>query len=173
MLRRQNDSQNKYRKRHNSQNNLKVGNSRQLDNHYHEEVHDRPWQPWNKQKLEYKYTDSGIGIVTNNRSSSLKRYKSKHQIQEQIKQMVDKKDDQNIRWFKEYDQIRDEQIYVTVEYCTNCKNHQVSTRHDEKKYQQLAQKIKNEVLSHFPVVRVYLKPLLMDYSDKKVSQIYL
>lgn len=55
---------------------------------------------------------------------------------------------------------------------TNCHEHQGTTRHDEAKYESVASNLKREILRHFPTVKVYLKPLLSDSSDKSIETQY-
>ena len=81
--------------------------------------------------------------------------------------------EQKPRKFREYDHLKQNDIMMTIEYCTNCKEHQISTRHDEQKYYELSQRVKNEIIKHFPVIKVYLKPLQMDGNDKSINQMYL
>jgi len=39
-----------------------------------------------------------------------------------------------MRKFREYELIYEDEYLVTIEYCSGCKYHKSSTRHDEAKY---------------------------------------
>jgi hypothetical protein len=47
-------------------------------------------------------------------------------------------------------------------FSTNCKSHEGTTRHDEQRYLNCALNLKKEILKHFPVIKVYLKPNVVD-----------
>lgn len=48
---------------------------------------------------------------------------------------------------------------VLIEFCSNCKEHNSSLRHDEQKYYDKAVNIKTHIQNEFPFIKVYLKPL--------------
>lgn len=56
---------------------------------------------------------------------------------------------------------------------TNCKSHASSTRHDEEKYYQTALSLKNLIVTHFPISKVYLKPLMYDTMDQSIDSLFL
>lgn len=60
-------------------------------------------------------------------------------------------------------------------FSTNCKDHANSTRHDEEKYYQFASGIKFAIVHHFPIAKVYLKPLIYDEIeiDQSIDNLYL
>lgn len=60
------------------------------------------------------------------------------------------------------DDIKENEVIVTIEYCTNCSSHMGTTRHDEQKYLNTALLLKQEILRCFPTIRVYLKPNVVD-----------
>ena len=43
-------------------------------------------------------------------------------------------------------------IVVTIEYCSNCKFHSGTTRHDEEKYLNLALELEKSIKYHFPII---------------------
>lgn len=71
------------------------------------------------------------------------------------------------------EELKEKDILVTIEYCTNCKEHEGTTRHDENKYYNTAVELKKEILRHFPVIKIFLKPLIVDTLDKNVDSVYV
>jgi hypothetical protein len=66
----------------------KPGQSRQLDNHFNTDVHDRAWitagkTPQNK----YNYGDSGLGCLNQN-NPKLKHYKMKYQLEQEVQGLI-------------------------------------------------------------------------------------
>ena len=60
-----------------------------------------------------------------------------------------------------------------LNFSTNCKSHNSSTRHDENKYYGMANNLKESILSQYPVVTVCLKPLIYDPTDKSIESLFL
>ena len=58
---------------------------------------------------------------------------------------------------------------MVIFYSTNCQDHQGTTRHDEKKYEYIAMNLKKELLRHYPVIKVYMKPLITEEQDRSIS----
>lgn len=56
---------------------------------------------------------------------------------------------------------------------TNCQSHCSSTRHDEEKYYQLATNMKFAILNHFPIAKVFLKPLVFDPVEQSLDNLAL
>ena len=77
------------------------------------------------------------------------------------------------RNYKELDDIREIDVIITIEYCTNCAEHASTTRHNEQKYLNVALTLKNSILNHYPTINVYLKPNVVDPVDKSVDSIYV
>lgn len=65
----------------------------------------------------------------------------------------------NWRNFKEFNTLGENDVIVTIEYCSNCEEHAKSTRHIPEKYQLFARKLKQAILAAYPSVRVFLKPI--------------
>ena len=77
------------------------------------------------------------------------------------------------RNYKELDDIRETDVIITIEYCTNCAEHASTTRHKEQQYLNVALTLKNSILNHYPTIKVYLKPNVVDPVDKSVDSIYV
>jgi len=62
-------------------------------------------------------------------------------------------------------------IHITEKYSTNCEQHQSNTRHNQEKYHLYAKTFKQAILSRFPIVKVYCKPITssIDEFKKKIS----
>ena len=61
--------------------------------------------------------------------------------------------------FKECAFLKESEVLVTIEHCDNCHEHANTTRHDPVKYYQLAQIIKNAILSRYSMVKILIKPV--------------
>jgi len=146
-------------------------NTRTLDNHYDPRVHEKPWiSSGHLKDYKYDYNDSGLGFVIN-KPHKMRNFKERH---EQIKEVDDiNKKSKGFRHFREYENVINNEIVITIEYCTNCRQHQGSTRHDEEKYAQFANSLKREIITQYPVVKVILKPLIFDQTDESSESIYL
>ena len=77
------------------------------------------------------------------------------------------------RRFKEFENVLEGEVIVSIEYCTNCSLHSGSTRHDEDKYYNIAISMKQEIIAQFPMSKVYLKPLVYDPLDTSVDTLYV
>jgi hypothetical protein len=64
----------------------------------------------------------------------------------------------------EVTQLRFGEFCVIIEFCSKCKNHNNSLRHDETKYLSRAMQLKNIIQEEFPFIKIYLKPLQEDQS---------
>ncbi|KAM3139739.1 hypothetical protein pb186bvf_008197 [Paramecium bursaria] len=148
-----------------------VTNSRQRDNHYDPNIHQKAWiAPGIFNMLpKYEHLDSGL-VVLPKKSVKYKNYKELSEVNEQIQQ---KQMNSDIRNFKEFDTLMNGDLVVTIEYCTNCSTHQGSTRHDEEKYYSYATTLKQEIIAQYPMAKVYLKPLIYDPKDQSVDTLYI
>jgi len=146
-------------------------NTRTLDNHYDPRVHEKPWIASGHLKdYKYDYNDSGLGYIIN-KPLKMRHFKERH---EQIKEVDDiNKKSKGFRHFREYENVINNEIVITIEYCTNCRQHQGSTRHDEEKYAYFANTLKRDIITQYPVVKVILKPLIFDQTDESSESIYL
>lgn len=104
----------------------------------------------------YKYSQSGL-------SHHYKTIKilEKLTVEEQNKRHLED------RRFKEIDQLKENEIYVFIEYCSNSEKTQVSTRHIEEKYESFAKRFRQGILEKFPFIKVYLKS---HSEDEKITK---
>ncbi|CAK71934.1 unnamed protein product (macronuclear) [Paramecium tetraurelia] len=114
------------------------------------------------------YSDIGLSEVRTN-CTKLKNFQDLEQRNISVKEMITKQ--ANWRPFIEFQDKSDEMV-VTIEYCTNCKEHQRSTRHNEEQYLSYALLIKQSILLNYPDIKVYLKPLVFD-NDKTITSLFL
>ncbi|EGR34298.1 hypothetical protein IMG5_017260 [Ichthyophthirius multifiliis] len=54
----------------------------------------------------------------------------------------------------------------------DCQNHDITTRHNEEQYTNAAESLKRSILKTFPVVKVYLKPVIFDPLSRTLENIY-
>ena len=59
--------------------------------------------------------------------------------------------------FPEYNRIGEGEILVTIAHCSNCKHHQLSTRHDEKKYKLYATQLASKIEMNVPGAKVIVR----------------
>ena len=128
-----------------------------LDNHYDPNVHTKTFTVAMKAPdASYKYSKSGL-------SHHYKTIKilEKLTVEEQNKRHLED------RRFKEIDQLKENEIYVFIEYCSNSEKTQVSTRHIEEKYEAFAKRFRQGILEKFPFIKVYLKS---HSEDEKITK---
>ncbi|CAD8156523.1 unnamed protein product [Paramecium octaurelia] len=144
-------------------------NSRYIDNHYDSKLHSTPFLPCGlNDSKQIVYSDIGLSEVRTN-CTKLKNFQDLEQRNISVKEMITKQ--ANWRPFIEFQDKSDEMV-VTIEYCTNCKEHQRSTRHNEEQYLSYALLIKQSILLNYPDIKVYLKPLVFD-NDKTITSLFL
>ena len=131
-----------------------------LDNHYNENLHQKPFGISTKApESHYKYSQSGL-------SHHYRTIKilEKLSVEEQNKREVEN------RKFKEADSLKDDEIYIFIEYCSNSEKTQISTRHIQEKYEVFAKRFRQGILEKFPFIKVYLKS---HSEDEKVAKYHL
>ncbi len=84
---------------------------------------------------------------------------------------IDEKTKKNppLKVFKEFLEINDDDVVITIEHCTNCAEHQSNTRHVEEKYYLYAKTLKQAILLRYPMVKVYCKPITTTVEDFQKS----
>lgn len=118
-----------------------------LDNHYNPDLHHKPFGvSMRGPDKHYKYSQSGLS-----HNYKTIRILEKLTVEEQNKRQAE------IRKFKEVDSIKEGEIYVFIEYCSNSEKTQVSTRHIEAKYTSFAKRFRQGILEKYPFIKVYLK----------------
>lgn len=144
-----------------------------LDNHWDPNVHKQHWKAIGiTPGYKYNYSkDSGLG------------YKIQNKFEDAISQERDalKTKKSNVsknshngkpykyRPYKELENLNEGDVVITIEYCTNCKTHNTTTRHDEQKYLNQALSLQKEILKCFPIITVFLKPNVYDERDKSID----
>ena len=61
--------------------------------------------------------------------------------------------------FPEYARLGEGQMCVTIAHCSNCRAHQLTTRHDEGKFLSYAQQLASAIRLAMPLVKVHIKPV--------------
>ena len=96
---------------------------------------------------KYKWSDSGLSFKYNSKSKVLQ----KMTIEERARLKAP------LKVFKEFQEAKNNEIIVIIEHCTNCKSHQITTRHIQEKYVLYAKTLKQLILMNFPMIKVYSK----------------
>ena len=121
-------------------------------------------------KLKYESSDSGLASLVQNRAS-LKSFTERHEKVMVVKQIEEKS--KGFRWFEEYDLAVAYDMFITIEFCTNCQDHRESTRHNEEKYAMFANTLRRGIIKVYPAINVVLKPLIIDNNDESPEGMYL
>ncbi|CAD8155673.1 unnamed protein product [Paramecium pentaurelia] len=148
--------------------------SRLCDNHFDKEIHEKPWISLGifryDRMIKYEHSDAGLSY-TNVKIKKLRTFQELWEKNEEIHNKSEQH--QGFREFREFKDISEEDVIVTIEYCTNCHEHLGSTKHDEARYLSYAQALKNEIIQRFPIVKVILKPLIYDHFDHSIDTMFL
>ena len=130
--------------------------SRELDNYFFPKLHSRGWFPNGKYivKQHYYYANAGLGY----------HYERKNvdQLKDLIKLQEEKAKKKSKQDFVDYKFISDNQYIVTIEFCSNCKEHENFTSHSAELYKNYALSLQKCILLRFPFISVLLKPIDTD-----------
>ena len=114
--------------------------SRLLDNYYNPKIHNKNWQPNGTYKTKPKIQENNdISMKEINSSSNTKTKPQTHYL--------------------EFDYMEPNDIIVTIEHCANCEHHQSHTQHINDIFRHMAKLVQRAILSRFPFIKVYLKPI--------------
>ena len=130
--------------------------SRELDNYFFPKLHKRGWFPNGKYivKQHYYYANPGLGY----------HYERKNvdQLKDLIKLQEEKSKKKAKQDFIDYKFISENQYIVTIEFCSNCKEHENFTSHSAELYKNYALSLQKCILLRFPFISVLLKPIDTD-----------
>jgi hypothetical protein len=87
----------------------------------------------------------------------------KMNVEEQHKCKLDFKE------FKEYRDMGEGDMIITIEHCSNCNLHNSNTRHVEEKYLLFAKRLKQLILHRYPMTNVYTKPIINSIDSNSSS----
>lgn len=135
--------------------------SRVLDNYYNSGIHKRAWIPnglFLRKKL-YSYSDSGLGYFYENKNVEQK--KDITEIEPRSKQKVGQA-------YIEQNYLESNQYNVTIEYCANCQEHSLHTRHSPELYKNYATRLQQCIHMRFPFIIVMLKPIDTDILQEEL-----
>ena len=114
--------------------------SRLLANYYNPKIHNKNWQPNGTYKAKPKIQENNdISMKEINSSSNTKTKPQTHYL--------------------EFDYMEPNDIIVTIEHCANCEHHQSHTQHINDIFRHMAKLVQRAILSRFPFIKVYLKPI--------------
>ena len=130
--------------------------SRELDNYFFPKLHSRGWFPNGKYivKQHYYYANPGLGY--HYEKKNVDQLKDLMVLQEEKAKKKSKQD------FVDYNFISDNQYIVTIEFCSNCKEHENFTSHSADLYKNYALALQKCILLRFPFISVLLKPIDTD-----------
>ena len=134
-----------------------------LPGKYQSTLHTKPWFFSGKvPEIKYSYTVSGLtpsSYPIRPRSIIPGSKLGIHQFPLVSLNSDESKEQDFKRQFREYNFLKDQEILITIEHCDNCEDHLSSTRHDPAKYHNLAQLLKNSILSRYSIIKILIKPL--------------
>ncbi len=130
--------------------------SRELDNYFQPKLHERGWFPNGRYivKRYYYYANPGLGC--NYEKNNVEQLKDLIEVQ---KEKLTKKSKQ---MFVDYSYMDENQYIVTIEFCSNCKDHEIFTSHHADLYKNYAYSLQKCILLRFPFISVLLKPIETD-----------
>ena len=130
--------------------------SRELDNYFQPDLHKRSWFPNGKYivKRHYYYADPGLGC--NYEKNNVEQLKDLIELQ---KEKLQKKTNYK---FIDYSYMEENQYLITIEFCSNCKDHEIFTSHHADLYKNYALSLQKCILLRFPFISVLLKPIETD-----------
>ena len=130
--------------------------SRELDNYFQPSLHGRGWFPNGRYivKRHYYYANPGLGC--NYEKNNVEQLKDLIELQQE---KLKKKNKQN---FIDYSYMEENQYIITIEFCSNCKEHQIFTSHHSDLYKNYALSLQKCILLRFPFISVLLKPIDTD-----------
>ena len=119
-------------------------------------LHNRGWFPNGKYivKQHYYYANPGLGYYYER--------KNVDQLKDLIKLQEEKAKKKAKQDFVDYKYISDNQYIITIEFCSNCKEHENFTSHSAELYKNYALALQKCILLRFPFVSVLLKPIDTD-----------
>ena len=101
--------------------------SRELDNYFYSSLHKRSWWPNGRfiRKKYYYYAQPGLGCFYE--KNNVAQLKDLRELKNSMKK-------NELKTFIEYSFIEDNQYTITIEYCSNCEEHQTYTFHKSELY---------------------------------------
>ena len=135
--------------------------TRELDNYFRpgsikHELHKRTWIPNGKYivKRHYYYANPGLGF--NYERNNVEQLKD---IIELEKEKAKNKKNTD---FLDYFFMEENQYIITIEFCSNCKEHEKFTSHKADLFKNYAIALQKCILLRFPFISVLLKPIETD-----------
>ena len=133
--------------------------TRELDN-YFSNNHDRVWYPNGVYKVikPYYYAEPGLGhfYEKNNVEELMDLRKLKEEKEKKVK----------TNNFIDFTFLQENQFIITIEYCSNCKEHSIFTSHSAELYKNYALSLQKCILLRFPFISVLLKPIETDIKNQ-------
>jgi hypothetical protein len=132
----------------------RILSTRFLDNFYDPDVKglNQCWMPNGRYILKKKYTYAETGLCYN--------FEKGETLQKLIVTEKDSLRKDKVQNFLEYDMVTEENdILITIEYCSNCEDHSVHTQHESELFKNIALTLQKCILIRFPFIRVLLKPI--------------
>ncbi len=152
----------------------RVLSTRFLDNNFNVFLHkDKFWKPNGAfiTKKHYESCDSGLtyyfekeGIISLPDVTPKEKIPFYHYHQRGGKTVIPNDDKPMIKpeMFPEFENIKGSERIVTIEFCSNCEDHQMHTDHSTESYYNAAKYFEKAIKLRFPAVKVVLKPIDTD-----------
>lgn len=152
----------------------RVLSTRFLDNNFNVFLHkDKFWKPNGAfiTKKHYESCDSGLtfyferdGVISLPDVTPKEKIPYYHNHQRGGKTVKPNDDKPNIKpeMFPEFENIKESERIVTIEFCSNCEDHQMHTDHSSESYYNAAKYFEKAIKLRFPAVKVVLKPIDTD-----------
>lgn len=133
----------------------KIKTTRFLDNYFDPFVHTKSWFPNGLYKLKKYYVCSDSGLAYN--------YDEKNEPLQKLDQQLRNEKYSGMRAntnnFMEFDCMKDNEYIITIEYCSNCVDHQTHQMHSAELYRTFATCLQKSLMLRFPFIKILLKPI--------------
>ena len=134
--------------------------TRELDNYFKHEPHERVWYPNGLYILKHRYYYAEPGLGHNYEKNNIEQLMD---LRELIKEKEKKA---KTNKFIDFTFLQENQFIITIEYCSNCKEHSLFTSHSAELYKNYALSLQKCILLRFPFISVLLKPIETDIQTK-------
>ena len=134
--------------------------TRELDNYFKYGPHKRVWYPNGVYALKQRYYYAEPGLGHHYEKNNIEQLMDLRKLKEE----KEKKPKTNK--FIDFTYLQENQFIITIEYCSNCKEHSIFTSHSAELYKNYALSLQKCILLRFPFISVLLKPIETDIQTK-------
>jgi hypothetical protein len=130
--------------------------SRELDNYFQPKLHERGWYPNGKYRVKQYYYYANPGLGYNYEKNNVEQLKDLLELQKE--KLLKQKE----QYFIDFEYMEENQYIITIEFCSNCKEHENFTSHHADLYKNYALSLQKCILLRFPFISILLKPIETD-----------